>query len=591
MSFELNFGKINAAAAKPGATVTGRFRIALLGDFSARANRGRLETGSALAGRKAIKVDCDNLDKVIQRLQIELKLEIGGGAADLAISSMDDFHPEQLFENLGIFSELSGLRQRLKMPSAFAKAAAELQSWAGNIPTPAPAGQTARGSTVPTDGLLSDFAQLIGKPTVEAQDETGVQDLLKQIVGPYVVPAKDPRQDAMVAAVDEGLSAAMRSVLHHPDFQALEALWRSVDFLVRRLETGPKLELVLLDVSAEEMAADLSGADALENCGLYRLLVEQPALDAQQGAYSAIIANYTFARTRPHAELLGRLAKVASDAPAAFVAAIAPGIVEENPKEIPPEISDSWTALGALPEAGYLALLTPPFMLRQPYGKRSEPVDCFDFEEITPKTGLTGFLWTNPSALAGLLLGQTFTEHGLKMSPGSILSVGDLPFYYFRDKDGDQAAMPCTEKLMTSREASLVASQHFIPVVSMKGSPEVRLGGFQSLAGTTVAGPWAPIAITRSVSTAPLPPAAATPELAPEPAVPAEVEAPVPMAAAEAPAAAPETTDSTGDADLDALLAGLAPADEPAPSTDGAAPAEAPPGDLDPDLADLLKGL
>jgi type VI secretion system protein ImpC len=261
-----------------------------------------------------------------------------------------------------------------------------------------------------------------------------------------------------------------------------------------------------------------------------------------------------------------------------------------------------------LAESGYLGLLTPDFMLRQPYGKKSDPVDCFEFEEITAKTGLTGFLWTNPSVLMGLLLAQTSVEQGKKMNPGSIATVGDMPFFYYTDKDGDQTALPCTEKLVTSREASLATSQGFIPVVSIKGSPEVRVGSFNALNGKTIAGPWAPLNIPRTGGA----PAAAPVAAAPPPAM-GEAPAPAPAAeapppAAEAPApvaapaeAAPEAADSTGDPDLDALLAGLSPpAEGGAPAAEGpaAAPTEAAapaaetqPGDLDPELADLLKGL
>src|SRR5260370_10322540 len=102
MPFERNFGRMNVANSKGASAEGGRFRIALLGDFSARANRGELERGAAVAQRKPIKIDCDNFDKVIQRLRIKLTLQIAGGAVELPISSLDDFHPEQLFDNLEI---------------------------------------------------------------------------------------------------------------------------------------------------------------------------------------------------------------------------------------------------------------------------------------------------------------------------------------------------------------------------------------------------------------------------------------------------------------------------------------------------------
>src|SRR3546814_20077627 len=111
----------------------------------------------------------------------------------------------------------------------------------------------------------------------------------------------------------------MRRILHHPDFQTLESLWRSVDMLVRRLETGGSLQIVLYDISAEEIAADLAAADDLEESGLYKLLVERPRQEAAQGPLGAVLGLYTFEETPPPAELLRRTAPLTAAAGAPFV--------------------------------------------------------------------------------------------------------------------------------------------------------------------------------------------------------------------------------------------------------------------------------
>src|SRR6516225_6775376 len=133
MAYEVNFGRIRMGGSKPVQTKAGTFRIALLGDFSARANSGKLDTGTALASRKPLKVDCDNVDATLKRFGVKLRLPLNteGSSVELAVNSMDDLHPDQLYNNLPIFTELSGLRQRLKTPSTFAKAAKEVQAWAG----------------------------------------------------------------------------------------------------------------------------------------------------------------------------------------------------------------------------------------------------------------------------------------------------------------------------------------------------------------------------------------------------------------------------------------------------------------------------
>jgi type VI secretion system protein ImpC len=201
------------------------------------------------------------------------------------------------------------------------------------------------------NGKLSDFAQLIGQPTAK-EAETPINDLLKQIVGPHVVAAKDPKQDKLVAMVDRVIGQTMRNILHHPDFQALESVWRGVEMLVRRLETSATLRIVLYDISAEEFAADLSSTENLQETGLYSLLVEQPALDAQQGAITAIVTNYFVEQTPPHAELLGRMSRIASAMQAPFLAAIGLDVLKKlKPEEVHPLIAESWGALKSMPEA------------------------------------------------------------------------------------------------------------------------------------------------------------------------------------------------------------------------------------------------
>src|SRR5581483_5499965 len=384
MAYEVNFGSMRAAASRPAPRKSGSFRMALLGDFSGRANSGKLDTGGALAARKPLKVDCDNLDAVLKRFGVKLRLPLGpdGAVIELAVNSMDDLHPDQLFNNLPIFSEMAGLRQRLKTPSTFAKAAKELQAWAGTKAVRTPRFRP-RGASIPANGKLSDFARLIGAPTVVAKSSTPIAEMLKQAVGPYVVPAKDPRQDELVETVDSALAATMRSVLHHPDFQCFEGLWRSVDMLVRRLETDEHLQIVLYDLTAEEIAGDLSKADALENSGLYKILVEQPALDAAQGPLALVIGNYTFEQTPPHAELLGRLARIVAQSQTAFVAGVGSSCLETKPGDLHPLIKQAWGALAEMPEAAYLALAVPRFLLRAPYGERTDPIESFDFEEFT----------------------------------------------------------------------------------------------------------------------------------------------------------------------------------------------------------------
>src|SRR5438270_3104239 len=162
MRYSMNFGRL---AASPRARHIGdAFRIAVLGDFSARADKGMIETGDELASRHPVSVDVDTFEVVFRRWNATLQLPIAGGAAlGIKIESLDDFHPDKIYKNLELFSDLSALRRRLKNTSTFAAAAQQMQSRTG-ISRPRAASQaTARGTEIPP-GTLSDFARLIGQP-------------------------------------------------------------------------------------------------------------------------------------------------------------------------------------------------------------------------------------------------------------------------------------------------------------------------------------------------------------------------------------------------------------------------------------------
>lgn len=602
---ELNFGMVSESGLARKIPGGAPFRLAVLGDFAAAANRGRLETGEALARHKPLRIDVDNIDQVIERLKITVSLPLAEGAVEFPVTSMDDFHPDQIYERVELFSSMADMRRKLTSKSAFPAAQKELIAWrdAPDPPQPTFVPRRPRGATVPIGGKLSDFAALIGQPSApETAANIAVGDLIKSVVRPYIVKGKDPQQAALLASLDNSLAVTMRKVLHHPDFQILESLWRSIDMLTRRIETSTQMQIVLYDVSAEEFAADLAASDDLEETGLFKLLVEQPSLDANQGGLSAIIGAYWFDQTPPQAELLGRMAKLAARANAPFISSISPDFLDTKPEDVHPLIQEAWDELRSIDEASYLALVTPRYLLRQPYGQRTDPITAFDdFEEFTPQTGLKGMLWGNPAFIAGLLLAQTYLKQGAKTNLGSVMTAGDVPYYFYVDDEGDQTALPCTERLINERVAGRTSSEHFIPLLSLKGRPEVRLGSFTALSGGPLAGRWPPPV----GSSAALPKEEAEEEeaeavtekpkkkkkkaKAAEAASPAEPVAEVSGKAEAAPAAGEDASAAESNAELDSLLASLQ------TDTDSkAAPAEgeaAPDADVDPELAALLKGL
>ena len=56
---------------------------------------------------------------------------------------------------------------------------------------------------------------------------------LNEIMKPHLEPRPDARVVKWSARIDTIAGEQMREVLHHPDFQAIEAAWRAVWMLVQ----------------------------------------------------------------------------------------------------------------------------------------------------------------------------------------------------------------------------------------------------------------------------------------------------------------------------------------------------------------------
>ncbi|WP_370645765.1 type VI secretion system contractile sheath domain-containing protein [Epibacterium sp. Ofav1-8] len=567
---ELAYGTMSAQRPEPQKLDRKRFRLAVFGDFTGRAARGLIDTGDALAQRKPMVLDPDTFEDVIESFATELVLPIGkdGAGISVKLGEFDDLHPDELYDNVTLFSELVGLRKQLQSGTTKDHAMKTLAAWAEAHGTPirAPKARSG-GNAVPADRRLSDFQKLIGDTGNRLREASPVEDMLARVVGPHIRALPDPNLGAMQEAVDLALSDAMRLVLHHPEFQSVEAQWRSLDLIQRSVEVDDTLEVMLYDVSAEEIAADLAAQEDLSESGFVRLLTEEP-MDAEdgRGAYSALIGLYTFEETPPHAELLGRFARVAAHVDAPFLASVTPAFWDHPKDERPKLVADAWDTLAGMVEAGHLGLLTPRFLLRRPYGAKGEPVDPFDFEEFTQSEGLRGMLWGNPVVLAAILMAKSFKENGASLQLGSIMSLGDMPYHYVTDRFGDQVALPCTERNVDLDKIAVAKERGFMPIAAVRGRDEIRLTSFNSLRGEALLGPW-------------------TGEPAPAPS-PADLTPPRPE---PAPDSAGDDSEldlnfdddgERGDDDLDALLAGFG--DDDDSDLDG---------DIDADLEALLNDL
>jgi type VI secretion system protein ImpC len=484
---EIETGERREAVDRPEAEDP--FHIAILGDFSGRENRGELDP--KLHGRKPVLVDRDNFDEVLAHFAPELQLPLGGlqgPRIPIHFRELDDFHPDRIFEKLKIFQALRQTREWLNDRSTFDGAAEEVRSWSGggtpkSSQPPATSGSGA--SRLSARELFEETLKATESRSAASQSGRALDDfqaLVRDIVAPYVEPKPDPQGPKLIAQVDAAISGQMRALLHNPDFQALEALWRGVSFLVRRLSTGVDLKVFLIDIAKPELGSDLVAT--------YELLIEKSIGTPGAEPWAVLAGNYTFDRSDADLALLARMAAVARHAGAPFLAAASSSVLDRKPRA-DPEAARSWDALRRLAQATWMGLALPRFLLRLPFGKQTESTEAFEFEEFPAEPRHEDYLWGNPALACAYLLGEAFSESGWRLRPGEINEISGLPAHVYR-ADGEPQLKPCAEALLTEDAAEAMLDQGLMPLLSTKGSDSVRLLRFQSIAEPVapLAGRW-----------------------------------------------------------------------------------------------------
>jgi type VI secretion system protein ImpC len=485
-------------------------RILVMGDLSGRGNRGVADAAD-LAKRPVVSVDIDNFDKVLSRFAPSLDLPAGNAAGSpmsIEFRQLEDFHPDRLYRDLSVFAALRQTRLLLADPATFAQTAAKLQ------PGFAPAAGPDTPSAVATNAGAGEdaeatLARLLGKkpeptgaaPQPAAAQAVDIEGLIRHIVAPHVVPETSPFQAQYVASVDAAIGEQMRMLLHHPQFQALESAWRAIRWLIAELEIGDRLKLYLLDVTPDELRADMHAAGGNpEGSALHRLLTGQGEGLVGE-SWSLLVGNYTFSVQDHDIDLLAWLGAIASQAGGPFLAAADASVVgcrslvdTPDPRDwhaIDGNAAQRWLALRHSPVAAWLGLALPRILLRVPYGKRSDALEQFAFEECTPARDHEAYLWGNSAMACALLLGRTFLERGWEMEPGDERDVGDLPAHVY-EHDGEKRLQACAEAYLSERAGEAMLARGLMPFLSLKNHNAVRLLRFQSLAEPAqgLAGPW-----------------------------------------------------------------------------------------------------
>lgn len=447
--------------------------LLVIGDFGAGSS-----SATPIGERAVLGIDLDSLDAAMARIAPRLTIEIPGGELGFSPSSLDDFHPDAL------------LPQLPEPPAALQPAPAE--------PT-APTEQASTTGEADSD-TLTRLLGTTSKASSGASSATPspadiVAGLIKQATESQSQPQPEPRSESAPAPSNSARAEQLLAVLQHPGFQALEAAWRGLDFLVNNLEIDENLTIQLLDASRDELAADLAavGPDLGASQLGRRLHSERPLEDG----WGALVCLFDLGPNDRDLPLALRLATVGASLHAPVLAGAAPELVgcesfAASPDPVDwgkPAAFDAWQALRTSPAAPWLGLAAPRLLLRRPYGKGSDAVDGLELAEIRSDPRL--WLWGNAALGCALLMARSFAGGGWDASPDDQHDIEELPFPMVRT-GLDLERHAAGETYLSDRAVETLLEAGIMALSSDKRLDRVRLVRFQSIASPAqaLAGRW-----------------------------------------------------------------------------------------------------
>ena len=234
-----------------------------------------------------------------------------------------------------------------------------------------------------------------------------------------------------VGFIDRLIEEQVNAILHHPDFQRLEAHWRGLAFLTSRdtSEAASSIKIKVLDVGWTELARDLDRAIDFDQSELFRKVYESEFGSPGGEPFGVLIGDY---EVRPglvdgarydDLDVLASIAGVAAAAFCPFIANASPSLLGLGDfAELERTLDHAhhmrglvrWQALRDHEDVRFVGLALPRVLMRLPYRSDSPRVDGFTFvEDVSGGSHQNGsdhrnYLWGGAAFAVGAVILRAF---------------------------------------------------------------------------------------------------------------------------------------------------------------------------------------
>ncbi|HEY6331767.1 MAG TPA: type VI secretion system contractile sheath large subunit [Blastocatellia bacterium] len=297
-----------------------------------------------------------------------------------------------------------------------------------------------------------------------------------------------------IAQIDQLIGDQLNEIMHDPEFQALEASWRGLNYLVMNSETGTMLKLRLLNLTKKELLTDMEKATEFDQSVMFKRIYEDEYGTFGGNPYSCLVGDFEFGRHPQDISILEKMSNVAAAAHAPFIALASPKLFDWDsftelgtPRDLAKGFESleliKWTSFRNSEDSRYVALTMPHVLMRLPYGSKTVPVEGFAFEEDVSGKDHSKYLWGSSAYVLAQRITNAFALYrwcaAIRGVEGGGIVEG-LPAHTFKTDEGDIALKAPTEIAITDRREKELNDLGFISICHCKGTDYAAFFGGQT---------------------------------------------------------------------------------------------------------------
>lgn len=301
--------------------------------------------------------------------------------------------------------------------------------------------------------------------------------------------------NADVAHIDGLLSDQINAIIHHPEFQKLEATWRGLRYLVEQIPEGANVKVRLLNITWREVVKDQERALEFDQSHLFRKVYSEEFGTPGGEPFGMLVGNYEMSH-RPFADhptddlsALRGIAATAAASFAPFISGIDPRFLEvqsfaelEQPFDLSRTFGQldfvKWRSFRDTEDSRFVGLVMPRVVYRAPYGDEPGRADGFRFVEDVSASDRSGYLWGNAAFAFAAVAVRAFSEtawlaeiRGTRAGEDRAGIVTDLPTIGYGTGSAETPRSVTDAHLTDVREKEL-SELGFMPLCHTPGAAE-----------------------------------------------------------------------------------------------------------------------